>query len=51
MGQITTQNIGSVAAGALDAALRGKAIYIPGWVNRLLRLIWGAGAGRTGAPA
>ncbi len=41
MGQITTRNIGSVAAGALDAALRGKAIYIPGWVNRLLRLLGG----------
>jgi len=41
LGQITTQNIGGVAAGALDAALRGKAIYIPGWVNRLLRLLGG----------
>jgi uncharacterized protein len=36
MGQVTTQNIGGVAAGTLDAALQGKSIYIPGAVNRLL---------------
>ena len=36
MGQLTTANTGSVAAGALDAALRGKPIYIPGVLNRFL---------------
>lgn len=40
-GQITTQNIGSVAAGTLDVALRGKAIYVPGVLNRLLRALGG----------
>lgn len=41
MGQLTTQNIGAVAAGALDAALAGKAVYVPGVVNRLLRALGG----------
>ncbi len=39
MGQVTTQNIGSVAAATLDAALKGKAIYIPGRLNRLIQLL------------
>lgn len=39
LGQITTQNIGGVAAGTLDAALRGRAIYIPGAINRVLRAL------------
>ncbi len=37
MGQITTSDIGSVASGALDAALAGKSVYIPGWLNRALQ--------------
>lgn len=41
LGQITTQNIGGVAAGTLDAALRGKSVYIPGALNRLLRALGG----------
>jgi uncharacterized protein len=36
MGQLTTVNTGAVAAGALDAALRGQAVYIPGMLNRVL---------------
>jgi hypothetical protein len=36
MGQLTTQNTGAVAAGALDAALAGQRVYIPGRLNRLL---------------
>lgn len=39
MGQLTTCNTGSVAAGALDAALRGRALYIPGTLNRLLQVL------------
>jgi hypothetical protein len=39
MGHITTQNIGSVAAGALDAALQGRAVYIPGLINRILQAL------------
>jgi short-subunit dehydrogenase len=39
MGQLTTQNIGTVAAGTLDAALKGKAVYIPGGLNRLIQLL------------
>ena len=35
---LTTQNIGGVAADTLDAALRGKPVYIPGqstaWCER-----------------
>lgn len=37
MGQITTQNTGAVAAQTLDAALKGRAVVIPGLVNRLLQ--------------
>ncbi len=36
MGQLTTVNTGAAAAGALDAALRGRAVYIPGALNRIL---------------
>jgi short-subunit dehydrogenase len=41
MGQLTTQNTGSVAAGTLDAALRGRPLYIPGRINRLLAALGG----------
>jgi len=37
MGQVTTQNIGSVASDTLDAALAGRAIHIPGMANRVLQ--------------
>jgi short-subunit dehydrogenase len=36
LGQLTTCDIGAVAAGTLDAALRGCAVYIPGFLNRCL---------------
>ena len=39
IGQITTQDAGSVANAALDYALAGKAVYIPGMVNRVLQLV------------
>ena len=35
-GAITTANIGTVAAQTIDAALKGHAVVIPGWLNRLL---------------
>jgi len=38
MGQITTQNIGTVAAKTLDAALRGRPLVIPGLINQLLQM-------------
>ena len=38
MGYLTTQNIGSVANLALNDALRGKAICIPGGLNRFLQI-------------
>jgi len=38
MGQLTTQNIGMVADMTMDYALQGKALCIPGFLNRLLRL-------------
>ncbi len=41
MGQLTTQNIGSVAAETLDAALRGRAVVIPGVLNRMLHAVGG----------
>ncbi len=39
MGQLTTQDIGSVAANTLDQALRGRAVYIPGFLNQTLWLL------------
>jgi hypothetical protein len=40
-GQLTTQNIGSVAAKTLDAALKGRAVVIPGVFNHLLQILGG----------
>jgi uncharacterized protein len=39
MGHLTTQDIGSVAATTLDYALKGKAVYIPGLVNRIIQIL------------
>jgi len=36
-GKITTCNVGYVASKTIDMALRGKPVYIPGLVNRILR--------------
>lgn len=41
MGQLTTQDIGKVAACTVDAALRGRAIVIPGLLNQTLRFLGG----------
>jgi len=37
MGQLTTQNIGTVASRTLDAALRGRPVVIPGFLNQILQ--------------
>lgn len=36
MGQLTTENIGSVAFQAIEASLRGRATVVPGFLNRAL---------------
>jgi short-subunit dehydrogenase len=36
-GRITTCNVGYVASKTIDMALRGKPVYIPGLLNRLLK--------------
>ncbi len=36
MGQLTTQNIGTVAAKTLDGALQGRPVIIPGLLNQVL---------------
>jgi short-subunit dehydrogenase len=41
LGRITTMNVGYVAARTLDLALRGRPIYIPGAINRILRFLGG----------
>jgi short-subunit dehydrogenase len=41
MGQLTTKDIGLVAAKTIDHALHGHAIYIPGVINQLLQLAGG----------
>jgi uncharacterized protein len=38
LGQITTQNIGSVVDQTLDAALKGRAVYIPGRLNQCIQM-------------
>jgi uncharacterized protein len=39
MGRVTTKNVGFVAAKTMDKALKGQAIYIPGFLNQLLRFM------------
>lgn len=39
MGQLTTQNIGTVASKTLDCALRGRPVFIPGFLNRASQFI------------
>ena len=41
MGQITTRNVGDIVARTIDLALKGRAVYIPGFVNQVL---WFAGS-------
>jgi uncharacterized protein len=41
MGQVTTQNTGSVANQTLNDALDGKAVCIPGGINRFLQVAGG----------
>src|SRR5574340_11463 len=36
MGQLTTENVGKVAHEAVEAAMRGRAVVVPGYLNRLL---------------
>lgn len=38
-GRITTQNVGYVAAHTIDSALRGRSVYIPGLLNRMLKTV------------
>ncbi len=39
MGRITTKNVGYVAAKTIDYALKGRPVYIPGLVNKILGII------------
>lgn len=39
IGRATTRNTGYVAARTIDHALKGHAIYIPGRINQLIRLV------------
>ncbi len=39
MGQITTLDVGVIAARTLDSALAGRAVYIPGIVNQIMRVL------------
>jgi uncharacterized protein len=39
LGQVTTRNVGTVAAHTLDAALKGQAVVIPGLINRVARAL------------
>lgn len=39
MGLATTCDVGAVASRTIDAALKGKTVVIPGWVNRVLQVL------------
>lgn len=39
LGRITTMNVGYVAEHTVDHALKGRPVYIPGAINRILRCI------------
>ena len=39
MGHITTVDTGRVANATLNAALAGRTLVIPGWVNRMLQVL------------
>ena len=39
LGVLTTQNVGSVAAATIDAALRGRAVVVPGFANQIVRAL------------
>lgn len=41
LGHLTTQDIGAIAATTLDKALKGRSIYVPGWLNQTLYLLSG----------
>lgn len=41
MGQLTTEDIGKVAHQTVEGALRGQAIVIPGFLNRLIKWLGG----------
>lgn len=38
-GMVTTKNVGFVASGAINSALKGRAVYIPGLLNRILKVL------------
>jgi hypothetical protein len=38
MGFLTTENVSTVANQTLNAALKGKAVFIPGRLNRIMRI-------------
>jgi len=39
LGRLTTVNVGRMVSHTIDLALKGRAIYIPGFVNHVLRLL------------
>jgi uncharacterized protein len=41
MGQLTTEDIGKVAHETVDASVKGKAVVIPGFLNRVIRWLGG----------
>ncbi len=41
MGQLTTEDIGKVAHETIEAALRGRAIVIPGFLNQVIKSLGG----------
>lgn len=41
MGRATTMNVGDVAGRAIDLALAGRGVYIPGGINQALRVLGG----------
>jgi uncharacterized protein len=39
MGRCTTVSVGRVVSRTIDLALKGRAVYVPGFINRVLRIL------------
>jgi len=37
MGQATTMNVGHVVTRTIERALKGRSVYVPGWLNQVMR--------------
>lgn len=41
IGELTTMQVGSVASKTINRALVGRSVFIPGWINKVIRFLGG----------